>query len=127
MIGPLLAKAKGWRSSDFPVNTKTDNNYPFVQMPYSILDSTLTSNAKVLFMHLWKDAFTNNKKHEGKHYSDMTQKQMASELGYQAKGHGLRKSTKAINELNQRQIIESKKYQSNRYWHFFLAKHKWEV
>lgn len=115
-----MARRKYWED----LNDKEDF---FVQMPYTILDSTLSNNAKVLFMHLWKDAFTNNKKHKGKHYSDMTQKQMAEKLYYSTKGGGLRAAKNTINELNQRSIIESKKHQGNKYWHCFLAKHKWEV
>ncbi len=115
-----MAKRRYWEN----LNDREDF---FAQMPYSILDSTLSNNAKVLFLHLWKDAFSSGRQYKGRHYSDMTQEQMAIKLGYKSKGHGLRLSRLAINELNQRQIIESKKYVGNRYWHYFLAKHNWEM
>jgi len=115
-----MAKRKYWEEL-------SDKEDFFVQMPYSILRNTISNNAKVLFLHLWEDAFTNNKKHKGRHYSDLTLKQMAEKLDYSTKGGGLRAAKKAINELNQRCIIESEKYVGNRYWHCFLAKHNWEV
>lgn len=115
-----MAKRRFWED----LNDREDF---FAQMPYSLLRSSLSNNSKVLFLHLWEDAFTSGRKYKGRHYSDMTQGQMAVKLDYKPKGYGLRITKSAINELNQRCIIESKKYAGNRYWHCFLAKHNWEV
>ncbi|KKN25560.1 hypothetical protein LCGC14_0883440 [marine sediment metagenome] len=117
-----MAKRKFWED----LNDKEDF---FVQMPYTVLDSTLSNEAKVLFMHLWKDAFTNNKKHEGKHYSDMTQVEMAKKLGYKATGFGIREARRSIKELNQCAVVLTKKqYKKNtHFYHYFLAKHRWQI
>jgi hypothetical protein len=94
-------------------------------MPYQILDSNMTNNAKIAFLHLWKDAFEGNKRQDGRHCSDIKQKELAAKMGKTNSSGGMRTAQKAITELNMRQVIESKKQKGNKLSHYFLAKHRW--
>jgi hypothetical protein len=114
-----MAKRKYWENLN-------DKQEFFAQMPYSILDSTLSNNAKVLFMHLWKDAYSNNRKFRGKHYSDMTRREMAEKLGYKPSSGGIRAAHKAIKDLNSAKVIHTTKSDlENRLRHYFLSKDCW--
>jgi hypothetical protein len=117
-----MAKRKYWEDLN-------DKETHFAQMPYPLLDSNeLSNDAKIAFLHIWKDAFTSGKKNKGKHYSDMTQAKLAQLLGYKPCGGGIRKTRTIINELNTQQIVESKKQttgKGNHYIHYFCAKHRW--
>lgn len=116
-----MAKRKYWEELDVKEEL-------FAQMPYSILDSDISNEAKLGFLHLWKDAFSGNKRNAGKYYSDVTQTSMAKLLGYKPYGGGIRIARKVFRELNERNVIESHKRQKekgNQYIHYFLAKHRW--
>jgi len=91
-------------------------------MPYTILDAkNLSNSAKILYLHLWKDAFCKNKKHEGKHYSEMIEAEAAKKMNCTRKT-----IRRCFQQLHKACVIETKKarFKSK---HFFLAKHRWKL
>ncbi len=93
----------------------------FVQMPFQILESSISAEAKVLYMYLWKDAFTNRRWTKGNMYAQMSYKDMAKLLGCSE-----RWAITLTKEMIDAKFIEKRRSgRSNKY--FFIKGRYWKL
>lgn len=92
----------------------------FVQCPFELLDANISDKAKLLYLHLWKDAFTNQRWNNGIMYSDMSYEQMGRKLKCNRNY-----AAEYAKELMQHKYIEKKRGKSKNKW-LFIKKRYWK-